>query len=275
MLKAEDFFDLNNHPLASLFSDTEYVWEALRNLKPYLQVNLRPNVGGTKRAVGGLLEKTAVLLEGRILDEGFWITFGDAIKGELRVEVAGKELPGASVIYAGAVLMGDDIFIGKGTVVEPGTLIRGPAIIGDNTEVRQGAYIRGEVVVGNQCVVGHTTEIKHSIMLGGSKAGHFAYIGDSILGRVNLGAGTKLANLKLDESPVVIKVGKTNYDTRLKKLGAVIGDGVEIGCNSVTNPGTLIGKGSSAYPNSTLHGYYPPKSVVIKPRKGQSAEGNR
>ncbi|MDD5224256.1 MAG: glucose-1-phosphate thymidylyltransferase [bacterium] len=246
----------------------------MKTLKIYLQRNLHPNIDGIKRATGGFLSQTVVLFEKKVFEKGFKITFGDATKDELKVEMEGEILRGASVVYAGAVLMDDDISIGTGTVVEPGALIRGPAIIGDNTEVRQGAYIRGEVVVGNKCVVGHTTEIKHSIMLGGSKAGHFAYIGDSILGRVNLGAGTKLANLKLDESPVVIKVGKTSYDTKLKKLGAIIGDGVEIGCNSVTNPGTLLGKGSLAFPNSTLHGYYPPKAVIMKSRKGNSTEGS-
>jgi len=263
MLKPEDFFDLNNHPLASFFNGTEYVWEALKNLNPYLKQNLHPNIQKIKRIPGGILNETVVLYEGKVFEKGFSIIFGDATKGALKVEMDGQVLAGASVIYASAVLMDDNISIGKGTVVEPGALIRGPAIIGDNTEVRQGAYIRGDVVVGNKCVVGHTTEMKHSIMLGGSKAGHFAYIGDSILGRVNLGAGTKLANLKLDESAVMIKVkGDKTYDTKMKKLGAIIGDGVEIGCNSVTNPGTLVGKGSSAFPNSTLHGYYPPKSLI-------------
>ena len=99
--------------------------------------------------------------------------------------------------------------------------------------MRQGAYIRGNVLIGEHCVVGHATEIKSSVLLGDSKAGHFAYIGDSILGRVNLGAGTKLANLKITGSPIVITVAGKEYHTGLKKFGAILGDGVETGCNSV------------------------------------------
>ncbi|HOL48684.1 MAG TPA: glucose-1-phosphate thymidylyltransferase, partial [bacterium] len=114
----------------------------------------------------------------------------------------------------------------------------------------------------DKCVVGHTTEIKSSVMLGESKAGHFAYIGDSILGKVNLGAGTKLANLKLDNSIVKIKIEDTNYDTGLKKFGAILGDGVETGCNSVTTPGTLLSKNVFVYPNTTVRGYHKPDTII-------------
>ena len=166
------------------------------------------------------------------------------------------------MIYAGAVLMDDEIQIGKGTVIEPGTLIKGPAIILNNTEVRQGAYLRGNIMVGNKCVVGHTTEMKSAVMLGESKAGHFAYIGDSILGKVNLGAGTKLANLKIVASPVVLNINGAKYETGLKKFGAILGDGVEIGCNTVTAPGTLLGKSVLVYPNVNARGYHPPNTVI-------------
>jgi NDP-sugar pyrophosphorylase family protein len=159
--------------------------------------------------------------------------------------------------------MGDDIEIGEGTVVEPGALIRGPVIIGRDTEVRHGAYIRGNVIIGNKCVVGHATEVKSSILMDGAKAGHFAYIGDSILGRnVNLGAGTKLANLKVTEGSVVLKIGGTSFDTGLRKFGAVIGDFSELGCNSVTNPGTLIGPHSRVYPCTSIKGFLPEKTIV-------------
>lgn len=128
--------------------------------------------------------------------------------------------------------------------------------------MRQGAYIRGNVLIGEHCVVGHATEIKSSVLLGDSKAGHFAYIGDSILGRVNLGAGTKLANLKITGSPIVITVAGKEYHTGLKKFGAILGDGVETGCNSVTAPGTILGKDVRRYPNGTARGYYPPKTII-------------
>jgi NDP-sugar pyrophosphorylase family protein len=186
----------------------------------------------------------------------------------LVIKNKGKILEGASAIYAGAALMDDDIYIGKGAVIEPGALVKGPAIIGDNTELRQCAYLRGNTLVGDGCVVGHATELKSSVLLGGSKAGHFAYIGDSILGRVNLGAGTKLANLKIIESNIVISIEGKKYDTGLRKFGAILADGVETGCNSVTTPGTLLGKDVIMYPNTTAKGYHPPKTI-IKLRQNQ------
>jgi NDP-sugar pyrophosphorylase family protein len=164
--------------------------------------------------------------------------------------------------------MDDQIYIGAGTVIEPTALVKGPAWLGNNTEVRHGAYIRGDVLVGDGCVVGHTTEIKSSVMLGGSKAGHFAYIGDSILGRVNLGAGTKLANLKVVETPVVVKFEERSIETGLRKFGAILGDGVEMGCNSVTAPGTILGKNVIVYPNGTARGYYPP-GIIVRVRQQQ------
>lgn len=172
-------------------------------------------------------------------------------------------------IMEGAYLIGNDIYIGEGTTVEPGAYIKGPTIIGSNTEVRQGAYIRGNVLVGNHCVVGHATEVKHSVMMDGAKAGHFAYIGDSILGKdVNLGAGTKLANLKIVDSTITLKIEDQTYDTGLRKFGAILGDHVETGCNSVTSPGTMIGPNTLVYPNATVRGVIPPhhilKSVVTQ-----------
>ncbi len=141
------------------------------------------------------------------------------------------------------------ISIGTGTVVEPGAYIQGPCIIGNNCLVRHGAYIRGDLITGEACVIGHDTEIKHSILLDRSCAAHFNYVGDSILGnRVNLGAGVKCANLKLDHSPVVVHFEGARYETGLKKMGAIIGDGAQLGCNSVTNPGILIGRNAVVYP---------------------------
>lgn len=155
------------------------------------------------------------------------------------------------------------ISIGKGTVVEPGAYIRGPCLIGTNCEVRHGAYIRGSVVVGNGCVIGHDTEIKRSILLNGVCAGHFNYVGDSILGnRVNLGAGVKCANLRLDHSSISIFYHGQKTDTGLAKLGAIIGDNAQLGCNAVTNPGTLIGKGAFCHPCLAVGGYIAPFSKV-------------
>lgn len=258
MLKAVDFFDLEQNRFADLFNGTEFVWEALSRIKPYLKENLQPNVKELRHG-DTVIAKTLILYDGKVIKAGFQI---DNSGKKPLVLVDGNELKGASIVFAGAYLMDDQIFIGKNTVIEPAALIRGPAIIGNGTEVRQGAYIRGDVLVGDDCVVGHTTEMKSSVMLGGSKAGHFAYIGDSILGQVNLGAGTKLANLKMIDSKVSITIDDQVYQTGLRKFGAILADGVETGCNSVTTPGTLLGKHVLLYPNGTARGYYPPSTVV-------------
>lgn len=258
MLKPDSFFNIQNNPFSDIFNNVEYVWEPLKNLKNYIKKTIQPNVSNIRK--GNIsINKTIVLYENKIIDSGFEINTSNK---RLTVKIDGQILENASIIFAGVFLMDDEIYIGKGTIIEPGALIKGPTIIGDKTEIRQGAYIRGESLVGNNCVVGHTTELKSCIMLGESKAGHFAYIGDSILGKVNLGAGTKLANLKIVESNITINVNGKRYDTGLRKLGAILGDGVETGCNSVTTPGTLIGKDSVIYPNTTARGFYPPKTII-------------
>lgn len=166
-------------------------------------------------------------------------------------------------VMDGAYLIGDQIQIGKGSVIEPGAYIAGPTIIGENTVVRQGAYIRGNVIVGDHCVVGHTSEVKSAILLNHSGAPHFNYVGDSVLGNhVNLGAGTKLSNLKILQGTVKVKIDDSVYDSGLRKFGAILGDRSETGCNSVLNPGTLIGPDSLVYPNATVSGYIPPNSIV-------------
>ncbi|UCG11328.1 MAG: glucose-1-phosphate thymidylyltransferase [Deltaproteobacteria bacterium] len=263
MLAAENFFDLGDWGHPELFSGDEPVWQVLTRLKTYLAQALQPNVHELSR-YGPMLHETLVLHDGILLTKGFELVPGDATKGTHRVIKGRDELEGATVFYAGACLMDQDIFVGPGSVVEPGALIKGPTIIGAHCEIRQGAYVRGHCLVGDRCVVGHTTEMKHSVMLNGAKAGHFAYIGDSILGnRTNLGAGTKLANLKITDTPIRIKVDGESYDTGLRKLGAILGDGAETGCNSVTNPGTLLGRGCLVYPAVSVRGgYYKERSII-------------
>lgn len=171
------------------------------------------------------------------------------------------------VVEEGAYLVSPELIsIGKGTVVEPGAYIKGPCIIGENCSVRHGAYIRGNFIAGNACVIGHATEVKNSIFLNGAQAGHFAYVGDSILGnQVNLGAGTKCANLRFDNKTVNIRLNGTYIDSELRKLGVIIGDFSLTGCNSVTNPGTLMGKRSRLAPCTTACGVVPAHSVVKAP----------
>ena len=166
--------------------------------------------------------------------------------------------PGAHLIHP------KEISIGKGSVVEAGAYIRGPCLIGENCEIRHGAYIRGDVIVGNNCVIGHSTEVKHSIFLDGAQVGHLSYVGDSILGnRVNLGAGTKCANLRFDHQPIMIHWKNRHISTEMRKLGAILGDDAQTGCNSVTNPGTLMGKGYCLAPCTTAYGVIPAKYVKV------------
>jgi UDP-N-acetylglucosamine diphosphorylase / glucose-1-phosphate thymidylyltransferase / UDP-N-acetylgalactosamine diphosphorylase / glucosamine-1-phosphate N-acetyltransferase / galactosamine-1-phosphate N-acetyltransferase len=164
----------------------------------------------------------------------------------------------------GAFLMNpEEISIGKGTVVEAGAYIVGPCMIGENCQIRHGAYIRGNVIAGDRCIIGHATEVKNSIFFNGAQAGHFAYVGDSILGNhVNLGAGTKCANLRFDNHHVTITWEGRRIDSGLRKFGAIFGDHAQTGCNSVTNPGTLMGQGSCLGPCTTAHGVVPKKFVV-------------
>jgi NDP-sugar pyrophosphorylase family protein len=166
-------------------------------------------------------------------------------------------------VEEGAHIYGD-VEIAEGARVEAGAYIRGPALIGPGTEVRHGAYLRGNVLTGIGCVIGHASECKTAIFLDHAKAPHFAYVGDSILGgEVNLGAGTRLANFKIVPGTVAVRQPDgTSIDTGLRKLGAVLGDGVQIGCNAVTSPGTVIGRESIIYPGASLAGTIPPGSVV-------------
>ena len=168
------------------------------------------------------------------------------------------------VVEAGAYLVNPELIsIGKGTIVEPGAYIKGPCIIGENCQVRHGSYIRGNLIAGNRCVIGHATEIKNSVFLDGAHAGHFAYVGDSILGNhVNLGAGTKCANLRFDDQTVYVRLNGKFIDSGLRKFGAIFGDLALTGCNSVTNPGTLMGKESRLAPCATAQGVVPARSVI-------------
>jgi len=188
----------------------------------------------------------------------------DALAGHLASLLrahSGERLAGR--VEEGATLVGDDILLGEGSVIEPGAYVKGPCVIGRNTEIRHGAYLRGNVLVGDGCVVGHATEVKGSIFLAGAKAGHFAYVGDSILGHdVNLGAGTKLANLKLAGDEVLVRCGDDRVPTGRRKFGAILGDSVQTGCNSVTNPGTMLGPRSVVFPCCVAGGFHPTESVL-------------
>lgn len=155
------------------------------------------------------------------------------------------------------------ISIGKGSIVEPGAYIKGPCLIGENCVIRHGAYLRGNILAGNRCVLGHDSEFKNAILLDDAHAAHFAYVGDTILGnRVNLGAGTVCANLKLNRGQISLHFNGRRINTGLKKFGAIIGDDCQIGCNSVANPGTLLGKAVFCYPCTNFGGVIPENHTV-------------
>ena len=265
MLSPASFFNLSELDCAGLFSDCNTVWEPLAKLKDYCKTKKKGALDPQAFTEGNPLAQHLIVHEGQLFSgTQYRINFGNVAKGELLVQGKTGVLPGASVLMAGSVLMGSDIHIGQGVLIEPGALIKGPCFIGDYTEIRQGAYLRGYCLIGRRCVVGHTTEVKHSIFLDDAKAGHFAYLGDSILGRnVNLGAGTKCANLRFLPGNVLISTEKDRIDSGLRKLGAILGDEVQTGCNSVTSPGTLLGPGSLLMPNATAaSGVHPARSLL-------------
>lgn len=265
MLTIKSFYDVSSFAHGDIFPDDEYVWVPLKTLKTYMDSWSYPEIKTDLIKYGEPLAETLVFLNGSFERGGrFKIEFGDATKGKLKVYENDRLLENATVVMAGAVLGGGRISLGAGVLVEPGAFIKSPAIIGDRTEVRQGAYLRGYCLAGKRCVLGHVTEIKHSILLNDAKAGHFAYLGDSILGNnVNLGAGTKLANLRFIPGNVRVKTGEGIIDSGLRKFGALLGDHVQTGCNSVTSPGAMLGMRSIVMPNMTVpSGFYKQNSII-------------
>jgi NDP-sugar pyrophosphorylase family protein len=229
MLAAADFFDLSATAHARLFDGTRYVWEAIDRIGAYLAECLATPAYAPNAA--------------------------------------------AYPLHPTSVLKGDAIHIHPTAKIDPGVFIEAPAVIGARAEVRQGAYLRGGVILGEGAIIGHASEVKNGVLLEGAAAPHFAYVGDSILGaRVNLGAGTKLSNLAIssEKDPITharptlkLVIDGETYDTGLSKFGAILGDDVQLGCNSVTNPGAVIGPRTWVYPLVSLaKGYYPADSVI-------------
>ncbi len=158
--------------------------------------------------------------------------------------------------------MGNNVWIAKNVSVHPNAVICGPTIISAGTEIRPGAFIRGNIVIGKNCVIGNSCELKNSIVFDKVQIPHFNYIGDSILGYCShTGAGAITSNVKSDRTLVKVSDGTERIETGLKKFGAMIGDHVEVGCNSVLNPGTIIGRNSNIYPLSSVRGTVPENSI--------------
>ena len=171
--------------------------------------------------------------------------------------------PGLHNSCDGVAFIGRQVYIGPGTVVEDGAMIRGPAIIGSNCQIRHNAYIRDWVIVGDNCVVGNACELKMSVLFNHCMVPHFNYVGDSILGHgAHLGAGVKISNIKLVPGNVMVEHAGQRLDTGLRKFGALLGDHAEVGCNAVLNPGTVLGRRSLVFPNVSWRGVLPPDSLA-------------
>lgn len=156
----------------------------------------------------------------------------------------------------------ENVWAAKSAAIFPTAYLNGPVIIGKNTEVRHGAFIRGSALVGDSAVVGNSTELKNVILFNNVQVPHYNYVGDSILGyRSHMGAGSITSNVKSDKTLVTVKYQGEKITTGLKKFGAILGDCVEVGCNSVLNPGSVICPNSNIYPLSMVRGVVPPKSI--------------
>jgi len=165
-------------------------------------------------------------------------------------------------MLVGKPFIGEHVFIGKGTIIEEGAMIKGPAWIGEICELRKGCYIRENVIIGNGVVIGNSSEIKNALIFDEAQIPHFNYVGDSILGfKAHLGAGAILSNVRLDREEVIVTSGSKKFLTGLKKFGAILGDRAEIGCNAVLSPGSIIGRDSIIYPNTSWRGILPEKSI--------------
>lgn len=167
--------------------------------------------------------------------------------------------------------LGDNVWVSKTAKIAPTAFIAGPTIIGHNTEVRHCAYIRGKALVGNDCVIGNSTELKNSVLFNKVQVPHFNYVGDSVLGyHTHLGAGAITSNVKADNSNVTVTCEGNKIETGVRKFGVVLGDGADIGCNSVLNPGTVVGRNSNVYPLSMVRGYVAANSIYK--RQGEVVE---
>lgn len=162
----------------------------------------------------------------------------------------------------GYTVLSDGVLVGENVRIHPSAVLCPPLVIGAGTEIRTGAFLRGNVVTGEGCVIGNSTEVKNSVLLNGVQLPHYNYVGDSVVGnKVHLGAGAVCSNLKADGRNIVVH-GDEEYPTGLRKLGGILGDGADIGCGCVLNPGTVVGKNTSVYPLTSMRGVYPSDSIV-------------
>lgn len=172
---------------------------------------------------------------------------------------------GATLDEAEYEKIGEDVWIARSAKVFPSAYIHGPAIIGKEAEVRHCAFIRGNALVGEGAVVGNSTELKNVVLFNKVQVPHYNYVGDSILGfRAHMGAGSITSNVKSDKKLVKVHTPEGDIETGIKKFGAMVGDGVEVGCGSILNPGTVVGRESNIYPLSSVRGVVPERSIYKK-----------
>ena len=193
----------------------------------------------------------APLFEGK---EYPWEVLGDIKSFILAL---GPTLPGEEYEQ-----VSEGVWIARDALIFPSAYIGGPCIIDHGAEVRHCAFIRGSAIVGKNCVVGNSVEVKNAVLFDNVQTPHYNYVGDSVLGyKAHMGAGSVTSNVKSDKTPVVVKNGEERVETGRKKFGAILGDGVEVGCNSVLNPGTVVGRMSNIYPTSCVRGMVPAMSI--------------
>lgn len=186
----------------------------------------------------------------------------DALK-KLKAYVEAHVKPALHNKCIGHAFIGENVFIGAGTVVEDGVMIKGPAIIGRNCEIRHNAYLREHVIIGDGCVIGNSCEFKHALLFNGCQVPHFSYVGDSILGnRAHFGAGVICSNLRLDQQPVVVRTASATFETGLRKFGTILGDEAEVGCNAVLNPGSILGRRALVTPAIGFSGVLPAATIA-------------
>jgi NDP-sugar pyrophosphorylase family protein len=186
----------------------------------------------------------------------------DALK-EIEGYLAANVKPARHNKCEGRAFIGEQVFIGEGTEVEDGVMIKGPAMIGRNCQIRHNAYIREHVIVGDNCLVGNSCELKNVLLFNHAVAAHFNYVGDSILGhKAHLGAGVVLSNFKSFPGNVTVAMDGQPFDTGLRKFGALLGDGAEVGCNAVLNPGSILGRGAIIYPGVNWRGILPANLIA-------------
>lgn len=171
--------------------------------------------------------------------------------------------PGIHGELVGRPFVSNQVFVGRGSVVEQGAFVRGPAWIGENCHIRSGAYIRENVIIGDGCVIGNSCELKNCLIFNNAEIPHFNYVGDSILGfKAHIGAGVICSNVRLDRQPVTVRNGTETFATGLRKFGAIIGDHTEVGCNAVLSPGSILGKKCLVYPGVQWRGILPANHIA-------------